>query len=67
MPPAITLRAAEFLDSPSCGPLPQQTRTLVREKAAAVKAAQEAAQRQEGSHNQSSEAATVDREGGEAA
>jgi hypothetical protein len=47
MPPAITLRAAQFLSSPDCGPLPQQTQALVRDKAASIRAAQEAAAKAE--------------------
>jgi hypothetical protein len=40
MPAAVAVRAAEFLESPKCGPLPQQTQALVRERAAAAHGAE---------------------------
>lgn len=43
MPGSVAVRAAEFLDSPKCGPLPRQTQALVRERAAAVQAKEAAA------------------------
>ena len=36
MPGGVAARAAAYLDSPQCGPLPRQTQALVRERAAAA-------------------------------
>ena len=67
MPPAVAIKAAEFLDSPKCGPLPQQTQALVRERAAAAReAAARAAAAKEAAAREAA-AADAQRPGKEAA